>query len=454
MSEEKENLKIMPKLIIPNAYELYQPDAAALSLEEIQARYFYNLRFLWLLEPGDAILLPKLPAKGFLSYLAKIKKIDPDALHLIVLDKKHQSLSSEALSDCNLIGQLQKIIHTPEDWRIQACFFTPEMLVLCEKLHIKVTPHWKRLISADFIYHANSKAEFRRVSSNHHIPVAEGVICLNVAALHESFQLLLKITGQIIIKQDYNASGKGNIGVGMSEHQDFVGVIQKILISKDDDMEETAKQVWSLLINSCNKQLIVEVYYPNKGTFTAQFWVPPKGQATTLLNYSEIRMDSRWVGVQIPPQILACDEVDSLVAYSKQFANILQARGYEGYLCCDAILTVEKGILFTEINVRPGAETHAYILARHLFGVGFEKKMVVSTRSGGKADSFANIYSRLKKENLLFTPEKNSGVILLTVDELGSHSVEYFFASHDLAGVTALEMQMKRIECQASKIEL
>jgi hypothetical protein len=449
MSEEKGNLKIMPKLIIPNAYELYQSDAAVLTPEEIRARYFYNLRFLWLLEPGDAILLPQLPAKGFLSYLAKIKQIDPDTLHLVILDKKHKSLSSDALSDPDLIGQFQEIIVMPKDWKIQACFFTPEMLVLCEKLHMTITPHWKALINADFIYHANSKAEFRKISSHHNIPVAEGIICFDAAELQESFKSLLKITGQVIIKQEYNASGKGNIGVTISETKNFVGVIQKIVINKDDDMQATAKQVWSSLINSCNKKLIAEVYYPNKGTFTAQFWVPPSGQATALLNYSEIMMESRWVGVQMPPQILSCAEAASLVAYSKQFADIMQALGYQGYICCDAILTQERRILFTEINVRPGAETHAYVLARHLFGTGFEKKRVISTRSGAKTDSFLNIHSRLEKENLLFTPEKNSGVILLTVDEAGSQAVEYLLAAHDLAGVTALEMQMDKIACQA-----
>ena len=432
----------MPKLIIPNAYELYQPCTASLTQDEINARYFYNLRFLWLLEPGDAILLPRPPAKGFLSYLAKVKQIDPETLHLVILNNKHPSLNSTALSDPILIAHLRKIITSPLEWNIQACYFNREVTMLAEKLHLTINAEWKTLVESDFIRHVNSKAEFRKIAISNNIPIPEGKVCSTQEALANTLKHLLKITGHVIIKQEYNASGKGNIGVSFNENQHFVGVIKTITIKEDQCMNTIAYQLWSEHINSRNKLFVIEVYYPNKGTFTAQFWSPSRGQEPMLLSYSEILMESRWVGVQIPPRTLSPEQTNALITYSKHFACIMQERGYQGYLCCDAIVTDDDKILFTEINVRPGAETHAYVLAQHLFGVGYENKMIVLTRNGLKTDSFINTYQQLEEENLLLNNEVNTGIVLLTVDDTDSKQFEYLIAAPDSGSAFALEKRL------------
>jgi hypothetical protein len=442
MSDEKGNLKIMPKLIIPNAYELYQSDNHLLTRKEIRARYFYNLRFLWLLEAGDAIILPQKPAKGFLSYLAKIKQIDPEELHLIILEKKYTSLHSGVFSDPKLIKQLREIMTIPSQWKIQSCFFNLEILALAKKLRLKIDPEWSMFIKSKLSKHVNSKAEFRKISQSHAIPIPEGLICSTAKELEISLENFLKITGQVIIKQEYNASGKGNIGVAVDESPNLVGVSNTIIIKKNECIKKIAKQIWLAQIDSWNKVLIVEVYYPNKGTFTAQFFVPPQGEPL-LVNYSEIIMESRWVGIQIPPGILLCMEANFLVTCSRKFANSLQNRGYQGYLCCDAILTNERKIIFTEINVRPGAETHAYILARHLFGEGYENSRVILTGSCHiNKNSFLEIHEKLNEKNLLISNQQNDGVALLTVGEGFTHQLEYLIAAPDLVGAYALESKM------------
>lgn len=435
----------MPKLIIPNAYELYQSTVSPLTQDEINARYFYNLRFLWLLEPGDAILLPKPPAKGFLSYLAKIKQIDPDTVHLIILENKHTSVNSASLSDQNLIVYLRKIITSPSAWNIHACYFNREIAMLAEKLQLPINSEWKTLVESDFIRRANSKAKFRKISTSNHIPIPEGIVCSTQKGLVTSLQELLKITGQVIIKQEYNASGKGNIGISFNKNHHFAGVIKTIILKNDQCINEIAYQLWTEHTNLQNSQLIIEVYYPNKGTFTAQFLSPPQGQEPILLSYSEIIMESRWVGVQIPPRALSLEQTKILITYSKQFACIMQERGYQGYLCCDAILTNDDKILFTEINVRPGAETHAYVLAQHLFGIGYEDKMIMLTRTGLKTNSFINTCKKLKDKNLLLNNGDDAGIVLLTVDDTDSKQFEYLVVAPDLKSAYALEKKLKKL---------
>lgn len=435
----------MPKLIIPNAYELYQSDVASLTQNEINARYFHNLRFLWLLEPGDAILLPKPPADGFLSYLAGVKKIDINSLHVVILGDKYSSLDSSFFSEANLIERLQTIITSPLEWKIQTCYFNKEIADLAEKLQIELDPKWRMFVESDLVKQANSKAEFRSISIGNNIPIPEGRVCLTQQELSASIQRLLKITGQVIIKQEYNASSKGNVGIGLNEQYHFVGIIETIILNKDKCINEVANQLWLKYADSRNKLLIVEVYYPNKGSFTVQFFSSPRGQEVVLSGYSEILMEGRWVGVQMPPRILSQEQTKALIAHSKQYARIMQERGYQGYLCCDAILTEDDEILFTEINVRPGAETHAYVLAQRLFGMNYQNKMVVLTRYGLKVNSFLNTYQKLKDKNLLLNDGDISGVILLTVDDVYSEQFEYLVAAPDLESAYALEVELKNI---------
>lgn len=435
----------MPKLIIANAYELYQSSASSLTQDAINARYFYNLRFLWLLEPGDAILLPKAPAKGFLSYLAKMKQIDPDTLHLIILKNEHTSVTSASLSDSNLIVHLREIITSPSEWIIQACYFNREIAALAEELHIPIKPEWKTLVESDFIRHSNSKVEFRKISISNHIPIPEGAVCSTQEELAISLKYFLKINEQVIIKQEYNASGKGNIGISLNKHHHFGGVINTIILKENRCINEFAYQLWAEHTNLQNSRLIVEVYYANKGTFTAQFLSPPRGQNPRLLSYSEIIMETRWIGVQIPPQTLSSEQTKTLITYSEQLACIMQERGYLGYLCCDAILTSDDKLLFTEINVRPGAETHAYVLALQLFGPGYENKMIVSTRNNLKTDSFINTHKQLKDKNLLLNNDNNAGIVLLTVDDTDAKQFEYLVAAPNLQSAHALEKKLNNI---------
>lgn len=427
----------MPKLIIPNAYELYQPDSLFLTQDDINSRYFYNLRFLWLLEAGDAIILPKCPNYVFLNYFAKVKKLDLNTINIVVLNEKHASLNSNALSDDDLIESLRSIISIPSNWKLQTCYYNHSIFKLSLKLGIPVKPQYKDLIKTDFIKCINSKVFFRKIATENSIPASEGVVCATEKELLLSLRRLLKQTGQVIAKQEYNASGKGNIGIGIKANQSFVGVIKQMIIQLDQSIEKVANDLWS------SSNHILEVYYPNTGTFTAQYWSPAQGEPV-LINYSEILMESRWVGIQMPPRLISQKHTEELIEYSKKLAQIIQAQGYEGYLCCDAILTHDDRIVFTEINVRPGAESHAYVLTEHLFGKIDKNKIVIQTHNMNINHSFREIYQQLNENSLLINDRNNFGVVVLTVDD-DSHKLEYLIAAPDCVSAQRLKLQFDSI---------
>lgn len=429
----------MPKIIIPNAYEIYKTGAAPLTPSEIRARQFYNFRFIWLLEEGDVILLPEMPAPGFLDYLAGIKNINPEKIYPQILGGQHASLTSAALSDADLCARLKTIVRQPSEWRIQACCFNARVAEFADMLAIPIDRAWREFIEQNNVRLLNSKSVFRTLAEINDVPIPEGDICLDAASFRKSLMRLIRLTGRVIVKQDFNAGGRGNIGISLRDEA-LTGTARTIHIKNMKQLHHRAAGIWAECVDTGDQQLVLEAYYPNKGSFTAQYHIPPQGQRPELLNYSEIRMEQRWIGVQIPAP-LTQEQTDRLLLHSLRLARLLQNFGYQGYICCDAILTHEHDLLFTEINVRPGAETHAYILTRELLQ---NTERVVLTRHGMKIPAFAEAYRILKESGLMFDPVRQTGVIILTVDKY-ENTMEYFIAGMDKAHALEMEEWMLRL---------
>lgn len=432
----------MPKLIIPNALDLNQPEDYQNTQEEAVARQFYNMRFLWLLDPGDLILLPKSPSTEFISYLAEVKQIDPNDLSIIEWENNFNAPTAMALKNPNLIKRMQKYISRSRLWSIQTCFFNQSILNLAHNLNIHIDQKWRDFALNNFCRYLNSKAEFRKLSENHDIPVPEGEICNTWQELSKAILGILPLTGQLIIKQEFNAGGRGNIGIAINSNLNFIGVTKIIYISTDQHIDVLSKKIWNTFINDINHQLIVEAYYPNTGTFTVIFCIPTLGHEPRLLNYSEIRMESTWVGVQTPAHALSKDQTKKLVTTAGKYAYLLQEQGYQGFICCDAIRTCDNQILFTEVNVRPGAETHAHVLATHLFGDDYYQHKTLLTRNGIKIESFDDIHRTLKKQGLLFNKQRQCGMVFLTVEDLYAKQGEYLVVGKDLSEACKIEKQV------------
>jgi hypothetical protein len=430
----------MPKIIIANAYELYYTVETVLSDADRHARMFYNSRFIWLLEEGDVIILSELPSSDFLAYFAAIKKIDITKVHFLAL-KNNTALRSETLLDAEVIQHLRHIIKDPGNWYIQACCYNKNIAALACNLSIPVDDTMSDFIARGVIHTVNSKSGFRRIALNNHISVAEGIICHTEDEFIQAIRHLIKCNGMVIIKQDYNAAGKGNIGITRWHDSCFTGVYKTIVITIENRIEEIAAGIWGSLIDSTNQVIVVEVYHPNKGSFTAQYWIPEKGENPALLEYSEIRMHGCWYGVEFPPVNLNSLQVNTLLSCSYRLAQIMQEYGYQGYICCDAILAENDSLLMTEVNVRPGAETHAYTLAAKLRG---ENKTIFLTRKGLKTTGFAKTHQNLKDRNLLFNTGNDSGVIILTIDEKYTGELEIMVIAPSLETAHALEQKAMR----------
>ena len=420
-----------PQLIVPNVLDTLRSEGDPIAEDEFLMGVFTNRRWLWLMEPGDAIILPEKPPKAFIDYLAALQHFDPEQFHIIVLKKDPRFVVSEALHETSLLSHLKKIVNP--SWTIVPFLYTPDIINLAEELGISLPSKWKTLVRQNFCFRMNCKSYFRQLGIVHDLPLPEGEVCKSERQLINALNRLLSKNGQVIVKHDFNAGGAGNIGLSADPNSVFTGIKRQLTLG---NLEKIAHALWTTHTGIGNNQLIVEVYHPNQGVFTCDVFVPYEKGDVRLVNYAEMRMDRHWIGGEIPATRLDRSLTDRFISYTLQLGQHMQKEGYFGYMCSDIILTGPNQFLFTEINVRQSGFLHVDTLARRLFGDDYMKQVVLLIRKDVEIESFEKTYSILDKAGLLFAHDKRNGVVFLTL--YGSQA-EFLIIAQDSSSAYELE---------------
>lgn len=432
------------KLIIPNVLDNKRYEGQVITKQDLAVGIFTSRRWLWLMEPNDVIILPDQPSQDIIDYIAEIKQFDPNLLTIVTLKKDPKLVVSESLRDHSLISHLKTIIKQHSSWEIDPFYYTPAVLDLAEHLGIHVQPKWSSLVRQNFCHRVNGKAYFRQLSIAHNIPIPAGEVCASKLQLAMTIKKLLPKTGQLMVKQDFSAGGAGNIGLSKDPNATFTGTTNQITV---EDIEKASNDLWSAYTSLANNQLIVEVYYPNRGVFTVEVYIPSNNEEIKVLYDAEMRMDPHWIGGEIPAHRLDPSLVNELISVTLKIGKILQSEGYYGYMCTDCILTNNNQLLLTEINVRQSGFLHLDILGRHLFGDDYTSKVTLLHRKDVEIGSFSKAYQVLKNEGLLFkVNNKKSGVILLTAYDTRA---EFLVVAPDSSSAYGLETAfLKRLKSQ------
>lgn len=92
---------------------------------------------------------------------------------------------------------------------------------------------------------------------------------------------LTVVTDAVIVKQDLNTGGLGNVVVVIgNEVERALGATQLVRATEKADFRDIAERLWQQLTGPRNTQLVVEVYHPSATSFrtrnsSAPTWGPP-----------------------------------------------------------------------------------------------------------------------------------------------------------------------------------
>lgn len=428
----------MPKLIIPNLL-------------------IWPARMLWVTEPDDILLLNEIPDNNFIKYVCDIKNTSLNSFHILPILKSNLSLERLSASDVleeAMIAELKKIIQLPHEWTLYPIMLNSTMIKLMDKLGMTVSKKLRILDQTHILEQLNDKKFFRSIALKKGILHAKGLICESEIGLKNAFLKYIPITGQLIVKQRYNGGGFGNIGVGINNNF-FYGVHKVYLLKNNEDM--IAKEIWHTYIDDQNKNLIVEVYYPNSGTISAIMEIDQDINQIKLLNttrilYEEIFtnqsiLSSVIMGAWQPALNTSVATMMDLISGSYLLAEYIKELGYHGLMSCDVIQLNDQSALFTEINVRCGGETHINYLLSKLFGSeNVNKIMNVSSSISCHKITFTHLLDLLKKNDLSFQLETRQGIIILVFNNDAHTKTEIEYLVIGDSPTTIIGMQKKFLE--------
>lgn len=413
----------MKKLLVPNAS--YEPS-----------------RFLWMVEPGDVILLDKIPDTLFLDYLCKIKNISLDSFKIIPLvsDWK-KTYSADTLLDEKIINKIKIALGENQSFTLWPFIYNSTIIELANKLSISISDKQKRFIKDGSIQKWNDKIEFRNIANQYHVPHSIGTICHSLDEFSLTLSTYLNKTGKIIVKQPCSSGTMGNIGIANHAYT-FLGV-HKTYLANEKNSHAIALEIWKKYISNQNTQLIVEVYYPHKKTITCILHIDDNqrihlvntgiisfpGVNTNQLDYSSNPFTGVQ-GIQMPISGISNTSLLMLINYSYLLAQHVSDKGYNGLLSIDAILTDNEEMIFTEMNVRNGGETHINYLINQLFNqspLPFNNAAIIESSIECFDLSLENTLQIIDENQLSFN--KNEGVIIINLNQ-STKRLEYLILSN------------------------
>lgn len=420
----------MPKVIIMNAGTEQMLGGEFTSGQRLLATKA-GWRQLWFAEQGDLIVMPASAGREWLEYVGSLKGFDPASVTVITLDGRdgqHEVLSDEQLLSPALIERVKAHLGRGDAWGVNACYDSAGVVDFAAELGISPPPGcaFAGQRGVDLF---NRKSHFRQLAAGIGLPLAEGSIVFDTATLDRALRRHIQATGTAIVKQDNNVFGLGNVAVTRARDKPLAGVREVIEVG--GDWPEMVSSLWRSMSSRWSPQLVVESYHPARHIMYVEHAIDADGHPR-FLDMGTLRMvpssnpaarELVWMGLDIPaplPPFAAA----RMVAESTRLAVLAAGLGYRGLMNIDALVTEGGDLLFNEVNGRWGGCSILHTMATRLLGPGYADRACVSSRRNIDAVPLGEALKALRASGLAFAPGGREGVVILTIDETFTSTME------------------------------
>jgi hypothetical protein len=405
-------------------------------------------RLLWTLADGDIAVVPGPVKKEFLSYMCNLLELRPDSISVLSLTD-YDSASWYPEHNPGLLADLRARINYPDprdDWRV-SCYIRDRDIVRWEKV-LGVSDASSDAFAQNIAELMNTKSVFRVLARSAGCPIAAGNVVTRGDELYDAVTELLAVTGAVIVKQDQNSGGDGNILVTLDPGIHGAGARCSVqLASREaavirDALTEVGLGAQPGPPTGCAPaKYVVEVFHPHSLSLYAELDVP-RDSPPRICNYGDARMTPLWSGFEIPTRRLTARQRDQLCTQARLLAGLAQSLGYVGHLDCDAILTAEGELIFNEFNGRVGGATHIDALCERLLGPGYLDEVVLLTRNSVRSPEFNRLVTLLEHDSLCFRRERGTGIIIAQDNTAETGTVEYIAVGRSRDEAAAYEKSL------------
>jgi hypothetical protein len=421
-------------------------------------------RQLWMVEAGDAVVLPAPASAGELQRIYDCLHISVSDVHVVVpdgFDGRPILLSDSVLLSESVLSKLKAWRGSVkgDDYELLPYFYTPGIVKLADILEISPPPGSEFAAQRGPAF-LNSKATFRQLAAANRCSIAVGSVVSDRSEFAASINNCLFDTGTVIVKRDRDAGGYGNVALTLSNPRPLPGTSETIEVHSGE-IESVAHQLWDRLRGNVHEPLIVEVYHEALHIVYFELAVTAEG-GIRFLNNGFLRMSPGvmdgqetgllWSGFAIPVTVAPYTGA-KLAAAIYQVARLAASVGYRGRLSVDAIVTLSNTIIVNEVNARLGGCSHLHALAVRLLGHNYGDYYTLRTSNDVPSPDPAELADLLAKHQLCYDTEQRRGVLIVVHDHIYTKTIQYAAVSRDAADAEELEHRFLFALSQSVKTE-
>jgi len=387
----------------------------------------WSHRLLWFAQDHDILVFPNRPTDEFLEYIATLKGLDLETSSIVVpppgVEEGWDRLTADRVMDPLFRGSLEREIAGRQIEEVIPLFPDASIAWLAAALGIE-----DALPGAAFLRQGggtliNSKAVFRAVAAGAGVPIPSGSVCLDQYRAQYVISDLLDQGHPVIVKRELRSAGDGN--EIRSPHADFppVGARRTVVVNDHRAVRGYLDQRWDWLSSNGRNRVVIEQYYPHSRAVFTEFRLTDSGCA--FAGQGEMIAAPLADRQMIPVRDMPAAVVDEVIRQGRVLSAVMHAVGYRGYLSCDAIVTPQCQVLFSEYNGRITGSTHIYkVIGEQLVGPDYAERHHLWELSDWSVPSFVAARGGLGAQGLAYDAASRTGVILLN-DRAASGTINY-----------------------------
>jgi hypothetical protein len=423
-------------------------DLAGLPVDDRKIAGCGAQRLLWFARDGDIVIMPWMPDEAFVHHVTTLTGTRRSTLRLVVPDDGEfgpDILSRDRLLSPSCLDGVRAALDGRTIDRITAMCGDGAVAALARELGVPGTLPGSGLAAAGGVALVNAKSLFRAIAGGLGVPMPPGWIGNGQAGACRFIREELAAGQCVILKQDLQSGGKGNLVLSPVPDIRVAGTkLPAVVLPDPADVPAYLAGRWNWLSDGGRHSVVIERYFTDAVPFFAEFSIGDNG--ARLAGHGEMLMTPTYAGVITPTPGLNPSVAREFIETAKRVCVPFQTMGYRGTVSVDAILTTGDRFWFSEINCRMGGSSHLHsVIGARIVGPNYQTERLLAERDGWGVPSFREAVHRLEAAGLAYDPETRLGVILTCDVVPANGTVRCCVIAEDMDAVRKYELLLGSI---------
>lgn len=325
----------------------------------------WSQRALWMIQPGDSVILPAEADELFLQSVCDAKGFNSAEVTIVRAPEGRYGqkvLDPIALLRPDFIAKIRSLADGTVS--VFPLFPSASLMPFLEELRLEGCLPGAGFIGQSGGNTANSKAFFRAIAVSQEVPIVKGYVAYSRAEAQLFLERIMATSSAAVVKRSHSGAGAGNQLVtsraidrsraGLRSQYELTG-------NSSTEIQQYLDDRWEWASHDGRYPVVIERFADPQESFYIEYLVEEDGPTllgTGTLHYVDSLIQRE--EADVIPQILDARQRQKVMSHAARLGRAYYNVGYRGIACFDALIDAEGDVMFTECNARTTTGTHLH----------------------------------------------------------------------------------------------